>query len=919
MPFAKMLHTLLLGPLEMLFEVIYVEAFKIQDNAGLAIVVLSLVMNVLLLPLYRRTDAIQEEAIATEKKMRPYVDHIKKTFGGNERFMLLQTCYRQHHYKPTDAIKGLTPLLLEIPFFMAAYNFLSGLDSLNHAVFGPIGNLGAPDGLIVIGGIAINLLPILMTAINLISSAIYTKDAPMKTKVQLFGMAALFLILLYDSPAGLVLYWTLNNVFSLVKNILMKSKKPLLRLSFVTTPLSVVGVILAFYYPMPPLKTALAVAASLCLNLPLVMHFVQKRGPKAPKPVAITGKDHIRFVCGAAVVTLLMGLLIPSAVIRTAPEEFIIIGTDMNPTTAYVLHTFLLAAGVFLVWMNLFYMLASNQWKRKMELGMWFFCGAAIVDYMFFGKNYGTLSNHLVFDVMFTNSTGVILLNLAVLAAVMLVIWFVFKKKPGIFTMVGATLMIAMLGMSAVNISGSQKVIAAKMEQLENFEQPDEELFKLSKTGKNVVVLMLDRAVGAYVPYMLNEIPALQEQFAGFTYYPNTISFGPFTNVGLSGVFGGYEYTPVEMNKRSELRLRDKHNEAMKVMPVLFDENGYDVTVCDPSYAGYDWIPDLSIYNDYPDIDTHITMGRYNEHSSDGVATVQHNMFFYSLMKVCPVAVHRYIYQGGSYLATPNMSQQTCHDSLTATGKLGKFENFYNVLHKLPELTGISEAPANTFQMMCNETSHTPVLLQLPNYEYTDSVDNTPFEAPIPVRKDGKGHTIKLNDLYYAKHYHCNMAAFLQIGQWLDYLRENGVYDNTRIILVSDHARNVGILPRINYPDGGSEDLTYFNALLMVKDFGSTEFKTDKQLMTNADVPTIATTGLIEKPVNPFTGKPISSESKTRDPLYILDTLQWDVTLNNGDTFKEDRWLQFVGEDVHNLNSWKYAGFGTLPDGVSGN
>ena len=35
-------------------------------------------------------------------------------------------------------------------------------------------------------------------------------------------------------------------------------------------------------------------------------------------------------------------------------------------------------------------------------------------------------------------------------------------------------------------------------------------------------------------------------------------------------------------------------------------------------------------------------------------------------------------------------------------------------------------------------------------------------------------------------HYQVNMAAFLKLGEWFDYLRENGVYDNTRIIIVSD-------------------------------------------------------------------------------------------------------------------------------------
>jgi hypothetical protein len=101
---------------------------------------------------------------------------------------------------------------------------------LEGASFGPISDLGSPDALIAAGSITINVLPFVMTAINLLSAAVYANKMPFKSKVQLFIMAALFLVLLYNSPSGMVLYWTCNNLFSLVKNIVMKliskNKKP---------------------------------------------------------------------------------------------------------------------------------------------------------------------------------------------------------------------------------------------------------------------------------------------------------------------------------------------------------------------------------------------------------------------------------------------------------------------------------------------------------------------------------------------------------------------------------------------------------------------------------------------------------------------------------------------------------------------
>ena len=57
---------------------------------------------------------------------------------------------------------------------------------------------------------------------------------------------------------------------------------------------------------------------------------------------------------------------------------------------------------------------------------------------------------------------------------------------------------------------------------------------------------------------------------------------------------------PYEINARENESLKDKNNEALMVMPVLFMNEGYKVTVCDPPYANYNWVPDLSIFDKYP-------------------------------------------------------------------------------------------------------------------------------------------------------------------------------------------------------------------------------------------------------------------------------------------------------------------------------
>ena len=145
MSFWDILGTLFIKPLQLLFEVVFVMANRVVGDPGLAIIALSLAMNFLVLPLYRRADAMQEEERETELRLHKGVAHIKKTFRGDERMMMLQTYYRQNNYKPTYVLKGATSLFLEIPFFIAAYAFLSNLELL-HAVLAstmPYGRLSA--------------------------------------------------------------------------------------------------------------------------------------------------------------------------------------------------------------------------------------------------------------------------------------------------------------------------------------------------------------------------------------------------------------------------------------------------------------------------------------------------------------------------------------------------------------------------------------------------------------------------------------------------------------------------------------------------------------------------------------------------------------------------------------------------------
>jgi len=925
MSILQAIYQFLFGPLELFFEVVYGVAFHIVDgNAGAAVIPLSLCLNFLLLPLYNRADAIQREEHDRQQLMSPGVEHINKVFKGDERYMMLQAFYRVHAYKPLYALRSSLPLLLEIPFFVAAYHFLSNLADFHDTPFGPLANLAAPDGLLKLGGVSLNLLPILMTAVNIVSSRIYAKDLSRKDKLQLYGMALIFLVLLYNSPSGLVFYWTLNNVFSLFKNIVNTSKN---REAAACSLMSGLGLAFLAYALLVNRRLnfggLIVLLLGILFQLPTLRCLIRRKAGKEPeiRTAEPKGKASPLFALGCLFLTVLTGLLIPSSVVNASPAEFVVLSEYCSPLR-YVLSAFLLAAGTFLLWFMLFYYLAGNRARRIMEAGICVAAVIAVADYMFFGTDLGNLSPMLQYDIAFHYSLKECLINIGVLllcTAAALILW---RKQKKILQAVFPVLVLAVVGMSVYNIAGIRSELP-QIKKLAERETGTKASFTLSRNGKNVIVFMLDRAIGSYVPYLFQEKPELKQQFDGFTWYPNTLSFGGNTVTGSPALFGGYEYTPEELNKRSSEALVDKHNEALKVMPLLFNEAGYDVTVCDPPYAGYTSVPDLSVFENYEGIKAYNTeRGQFND-QNDLLPRKQmvwdRNFFCYSIMKISPLVLQSSLYQNGSYFNTQDLGSvlrdtQFSTDMSLAHGVEGGFLDSYSVLCALPKMTMCSDDSQNMFLMMNNGTTHNVMLLQEPQYEPEMSMDNTVYDAEHVDRFIFEGRTMSVGSIYGMKSYQCNMAALLQIGKWFDYLRSQGVYDNTRIILVADHGFALEQFEDMIFGERdmntlhNPEDVMGYNPLLLVKDFNSKGFHVDNRLMTNADTPVLALDGLIDTPMNPFTGELITDAAKDAEEFHIFYTDLSNPKVDEN-TFLPGRWYALEGQNIFDLSAWSYLGY----------
>ncbi|GHT78950.1 membrane protein [Spirochaetia bacterium] len=890
------LYTLIIYPLVQIIEIAYMLIYKVFNSPSIAIIGVSVAVTVLCLPLYIVAEKWQQTERDTAAKLRPKIAKIKAVFKGDEQYLILSAYYRQNHYHPLYALRSSFGILIQVPFFIAAYSYLSHLEALKGVSFLFIHDLSAPDNVIRTGTFTINILPIAMTAVNIAAAAIYARGFPVKEKVQLYGMAAVFLVLLYNSPAGLVLYWTMNNVLSLVKNIFYKLKNPLRVLYALLVFFIALAIVYLLFFNNGAFKKRLILA--VCSAALLCIPFALKCVAWAQKYLLFSLTAHARrrtvlFVTGCAALALLTGLCIPSGVIASSPEEFSFIDSYTSPFT-FLLHSALQGTGLFFFWPVCVYALFGTRVKNLLAALFSAAALLALVNAFAFQGDYGTMTNTFAFNSpnVLAVSRGITTLN-ATLLAVLFIGVFVLLRYVHLSAVntVSGIVIVSVIVFSAHNMlaiqSGYKKMSARSGDEVHTLSP----LFSLAKDKPNVVVMMADRAISSYVPPVFAEHPALREQFDGFTLYPNTVSFADHTLMGVPPVWGGYEYTPREINSRNDVPLVQKHNEALLLLPRIFADAGFDVTVGDPSWANHSWIPDTSIYAPYKNITAINTIGHYSalwygrHHFGSGDAAskkIERNILWFSFLKIVPPALRMVLYDDGLYWSPENIGES-----------LDAFINSYAVLEFLSELTGF-DAEKSAALFLTNDTTHEAVFLQYPDYVPAENVTDRgsgPFSAD--------------------KNYHGNNAFYLMFGKWLDTLKAAGVYDNTRIIIVSDHGTGI---PRNVIPDAESllaiptDGREGYQPVLLVKDFDAHgELQTDMNFMTNADVPVLALNSIVDNPVNPFTGNAVTNEGKRGGAFITTNGVSMPFRHSkNVFNIQDGQWLR-VHDNIFDPNNWEKA------------
>jgi YidC/Oxa1 family membrane protein insertase len=197
-------------------------------NAGLAIVLLSLAVKLLLFPLTQIADAWQRDVNRIKSRLQPQIAAIKREFRGEEAHQRTLQVYREEGVHLLYPMKSLAGFAIQLPMFIAAFDMLADNFALSGASFLWIDDLSAPDRLTALpvtlpffGGY-LNLLPVLMTLITVVSARLQGDESltPIllrRQRRELYAMAAGFFLLFYTFPAGMVLYWTANNAWHFLK------------------------------------------------------------------------------------------------------------------------------------------------------------------------------------------------------------------------------------------------------------------------------------------------------------------------------------------------------------------------------------------------------------------------------------------------------------------------------------------------------------------------------------------------------------------------------------------------------------------------------------------------------------------------------------------------------------------------------
>lgn len=481
-----------------------------------------------------------------------------------------------------------------------------------------------------------------------------------------------------------------------------------------------------------------------------------------------------------------------------------------------------------------------------------------------------------------------LLADLAIVALVALFIGFGLPRFGGRRFLVGVLLVNVSLCVSAGVALMRERVGEAGGP--ESAAQVAERPLRFSRNDPNVLFIFLDRFMGSYVESILASDPDLATRLTGFTWHPRTVSAGENSIAGVHPMLGGYDYLPVAMNARDR-PLRELSVEAFSILPYNFSRKGFQVNVTNPKGLGFTMDGDCR----FLDMDgvncAHIpkTVSRdmaqrmgfpLNDLAKSNYTSL---LVLLGAMRGAPYVTKEILLRRGPWRPFLDHSAGTTFRE-------------WAELSAWPALTH-TDAPKSQMNFISNILAHEP---------YFMGEDCKPRREKLSLPADAvlrRGHA----SLFSLQHAVAARCTLLAVADYLEFLKSQGVYDNTRMVIVSDH----GIVGSVEDTSsravaGGTTSAQFVRtrSVLLVKPRNARgPLAISEVFAPNAEAPHFLCEE-IGGCINPYLdGKPIASLGRD-DPFYV-SLVPWQFSAQNPKSFVIQQQFALTGKDPYDAKGWK--------------
>ena len=188
---------------------------------GWSIVIMTICIKLLFWPLTAKASRSQKRM----SKIQGPMAELKEKYKDNPQKMQQETLKLFKEYQ-VNPVAGCLPMLIQMPIFLGLFYMLRTASELRHEPFLWVSDLSMPDTLMEVGGFPINILPMIMGVTMFLQMGMMpvspTAD-PMQQKIFKF-LPFIFLVFLYNFSSGLVLYWTVQNILTIVQQKIINSR-----------------------------------------------------------------------------------------------------------------------------------------------------------------------------------------------------------------------------------------------------------------------------------------------------------------------------------------------------------------------------------------------------------------------------------------------------------------------------------------------------------------------------------------------------------------------------------------------------------------------------------------------------------------------------------------------------------------------